>query len=86
MNKEIFDRSVALPKQGEWHSVVYWHAFRQRQQAQHFVEGVRLDRQQKLTGGHTQDDIGELWWVGVEVHDPEKWGNRLAVNKHAASD
>lgn len=86
MNDSIFEREVPLPSGDGNDGIVHWHAFRQREQAERFRPSVHLAQGQTLVGGYTQDSMGPLWWLGVRVEDVERWGNRQALNKHAASD
>ena len=74
-----------LPEGHGSDGVVQWHVFRSREAAEAFVPNVKLDRDQRLVGGYTRDSVGPLWWVGVQVGDVDRWGNRGAVNKHGAS-
>ncbi len=66
-------------------NIVQWHVFRSREEAERFVPAVRLGPGQQLVGGRSSDSIGPLWWVGVRVDDLERWGNRLAINKHSGA-
>jgi len=73
----------ALPSAEGPGNVVQWHVFRTREAAEAFVPSVRLGEGQRLVGGMSRDSVGALWWLGVEVEDIQRWGNRMAVNKHA---
>jgi hypothetical protein len=72
-----------LPQRSRPHRVVTWHVFRTPGEAQAYATGIRLGSGQQITGGHDEDSVGPLWWIGVEVDDLNAWGNRDAVNKHA---
>ena len=87
MNEQtILDSDAPLPRGDGSDGVVHWHVFRSREQAEQFTTCIRLDEGQSLVGGVTNDSVGKLWWLGVRVDDIERWGNRQALNKHAASD
>lgn len=82
---EFLEEERSLPEGHGHDHIVQWHVFRARDQAEHFAEGVHLESDQRLVGGRTRDSVGILYWVGVQVDDLERWGNRAAVNKHGAS-
>lgn len=82
---DLLDHELALPEGHGKDRVVQWHVFRTKAQAEAFLPGVRLAEGQSLVGGYTRDSVGPLWWVGVQVDDVDRWGNRQAVNKHGAS-
>ncbi|NIR62079.1 MAG: hypothetical protein GWO02_22640 [Gammaproteobacteria bacterium] len=77
---EFLSQERPLPHGGR-DNVVQWHVFRTREAAEAFAPSVRLGAGQRLVGGYSRDSIGPLWWVGVQVDDIERWGNRQAVNK-----
>ncbi|HQU14958.1 MAG: hypothetical protein B7Z66_01850 [Chromatiales bacterium 21-64-14] len=79
----LFLTERALPREPGDGNVVQWHAFRRREDAERFGPAVRLGPGQRLVGGHTRDSVGPLWWVGVQVDDLSRWGNRQAINKRA---
>ena len=81
---EFLSRERGLPERPEQDHIVYWHVFRSRESAESFVPSIRLDARQHLVGGCSCDSIGPLWWIGVQVDDLERWGNRAAINKRAA--
>ena len=72
-----------LPDHHTEHKVVQWHVFRDAAQADEYAAHIQLSSGQIIVGGNDNDSIGKLWWVGVEVDDLTRWGNRSAVNKHA---
>jgi hypothetical protein len=82
---DMLSHELALPEGRGRDNVVQWHAFRSRSAAESFLPGMHLGEGQRLVGGYTRDSIGPLWWVGVQVDDVERWGNRGAVNKRGAS-
>jgi hypothetical protein len=82
----IFEHNAPLPSGDGSDGVVHWHVFRDPDLARQFVPSIRLSEGQILVGGRTEDSVGSLWWLGVRVDDIERWGNRRALNKHAASD
>lgn len=81
---DVLDHELALPEGHGRDGVVQWHVFRTREQAEAFLPGIRLGEGQHLVGGYTRDSVGPLWWLGVQVEDIRRWGNRAAVNKHCA--
>nr|WP_175628243.1 hypothetical protein [Thioalkalivibrio denitrificans] len=85
MDEDFLSRELSLPEGRGRDGVVQWHVFRSREAAEAFVPNVKLNDGQKLVGGYTRDSVGPLWWVGVQVSDLDRWGNRSAVNKHGAS-
>ncbi len=66
--------------------VVYWHVFRNHDDTLAFSRQIVLEKGERLVGGRTEDSIGGLWWVGVQVDDLAAWGNRRAVHKIDAFD
>jgi hypothetical protein len=84
-DEDILSRERGLPEGHGEDRIVQWHVFRSREQAEAFLPQVRLAEGQRLIGGRARDSIGVLWWVGVQVDDLEKWGDRRAVNKRGAS-
>ena len=84
--QDIFERNAPLPSGDGSDGVVHWHVFRDPELARRFLPSIRLTDAQSLVGGRTEDSVGTLWWLGVRVDDIERWGNRQALNKHAASD
>jgi hypothetical protein len=84
--QQLFERKAGLPSGDGRDGVVQWHVFRHLEQARQFLPSIRLAEGQSLVGGCTEDSVGALWWLGVRVDDVEHWGNRQALNKHAASD
>lgn len=81
---EFLSRERGLPERPDQEHIVYWRVFRSKESAESFIPSVRLDTHQHLVGGYSRDSIGSLWWVGVQVDDIGRWGNRAAINKHAA--
>lgn len=61
--------------------IVTWRSFRTPQAAVDYAAHVLLEPGERLVGGSTRDSVGPLWWVGVAVDDPERWGNRAAIHK-----
>lgn len=82
---DLLDHAHRLPEGHGKDGIVHWHCFRQREAAVAFIPSIRLDREQQLVGGRTEDSLGPLWWVGVRIPDLDQWGNVQAVNKHGAS-
>lgn len=85
VSDDFLSHELSLPEGHGKDNVVQWHVFRSREAAEAFVPGVKLTESQHLVGGYTRDSVGPLWWVGVQVDDLDRWGNRTAVNKHGAS-
>ena len=82
---DLLERTQGLPEGHGKDGIVQWHCFRHREEAAAFIPSIRLGRDQQLVGGHTEDSLGPLWWVGVQIEDIAQWGNLQAVNKHGAS-
>lgn len=72
-----------LPDHNDDSGVVQWHVFRDATEADDYAASIILGEGQRIVGGVDSDSVGKLWWVGVEVEDIGRWGNRAAVNKHA---
>jgi hypothetical protein len=85
IDEDFLSHELSLPEGHGKDRVVQWHVFRSREAAEAFIPHVRLNEDQHLVGGYTRDSVGPLWWVGVQVGDLDRWGNRNAVNKHGAS-
>ncbi|WP_018953678.1 hypothetical protein [Thioalkalivibrio sulfidiphilus] len=85
VDEDFLAHELALPEGHGKDHVVQWHVFRSREAAEAFMPHVKLAEGQQLVGGYTRDSVGPLWWVGVQVDDLDRWGNRTAVNKHGAS-
>jgi hypothetical protein len=73
----------ALPARERAERVVQWHVFRAREEASDYARAIRLGEGQRVVGGFDEDSLGRIYWVGVEVDDLARWGNRAAVNKRA---
>jgi len=83
MRHEFLASHRQLPHHHAEHRIVQWHVFRDVIEADDYADHIHLSSGQAVVGGFDSDSIGTLWWVGVEVDDLERWGNRSAVNKHA---
>lgn len=79
----ILEQERRLPLRRGSHNVVQWHVFRSAGQARDYARHIKLGEGQRIVGGRDDDSVGPLWWVGVEVDDLARWGNRSAVNKRA---
>lgn len=75
-----------LPKDPAHERIVLWRIFRTTEDAIKFSSSVLLGEGQQLVGGQSADDIGTLYWVGVQVDDLARWGNRRAIQMTDASD
>ncbi len=53
--------------------VAYSHVFRHPEDALSFAKNILMGEGESLIGGHTEDSIGDLWWVGVRIDDIEQW-------------
>ena len=83
MEHEFLARHRSLPVHHPENRVVQWHVFRDAAEADEYAEHIQLSDGQSMAGGFDNDSIGVLWWVGVEVDDLARWGNRSSINKHA---
>ncbi|MFZ5557714.1 MAG: hypothetical protein ACOZDY_13505 [Pseudomonadota bacterium] len=72
-----------LPSSGGAERVVHWHVFRSAAEARSYAGNIILGAGQQVVGGWDEDSVGRVYWVGVEVDDLARWGNRAAVNKRA---
>lgn len=79
----ILEQQRRLPSSHGSHNVVQWHVFRSAGEAGDYARHIELGAGQRIVGGCDRDSVGPLWWVGVEVDDLARWGNRAAVNKRA---
>lgn len=80
---EMLAAKRALPSGGSAGRVVQWHVFRRADEAKAYAGHIMLGAGQRVVGGWDEDSVGRVYWVGVEVDDLERWGNRAAVNKRA---
>ncbi|MDA8382565.1 MAG: hypothetical protein M0037_05785 [Betaproteobacteria bacterium] len=83
MKHHFLNEPRGMPHKGPDNRIVHWHVFRHPEEADDYVHHIVLGAGQRLVGGFAQDSVGGLWWVGVEVDDLTRWGNRAAVHKHA---
>lgn len=75
------ERPLPHQEDAEKHRIVYWHVFREEDEAMRFANHIQLVKGEQLVGGCHKDSIGPLCWVGVQVEDIGKWGNRAAIHK-----
>lgn len=79
--ESMLSQRCALPADPVAERIVTWHVFRHADEAKAFARHVMLDEGESLVGGATQDSLGELYWVGVQVEDIDAWGDRRAIHK-----
>ncbi|MHB1608620.1 MAG: hypothetical protein ACYCTF_05970 [Acidiferrobacter sp.] len=82
MTHEILENDHEVPSRSPLPNAVNWALFRRRREAEDYLARVRLNAGHELIGGHSQDSIGDYWWVGVRVPSISTWGHPQAVNKH----
>lgn len=82
MGYEILENEREVPSTQPLENAVNWSIFRRRDEAEHYMDRVRLSDGHELIGGRSQDSVGPYWWVGVRVQSVAKWGSAQAVNKH----
>lgn len=70
-----------LPDDPAAERLVYWHVFRDADAVVSFARKIQLEDGDTLVGGCSEDSIGPLYWVGVQVADLEAWGSRRAIKK-----
>ena len=81
MTHEILENDHETPSRSPLANAVNWSLFRRRREAEDYLAHIRLDVGHELIGGHSQDSIGDYWWVGVRVPAISRWGHPQAVNK-----
>lgn len=65
--------------------ISFSHVFRQFEEAVKFSESILLNSGESLVAGYTEDSIGKLYWLGVQVDNIERWranGGFHHVAKH----
>ncbi|WP_297389634.1 hypothetical protein [Acidiferrobacter sp.] len=82
MTHEILENDHEVPSRSPLQNAVNWSLFRRRKEAEDYLDRVRLDTGHELIGGHSQDSVGDYWWVGVRVTSIADWGHSQAINKH----
>lgn len=82
MSDAILDVDREVPSRAPIENAVNWSVFRRRAEAEQYLERVILSDGHELIGGHSQDSVGEYWWVGIQVQAIDGWGSRQAINKH----
>ena len=82
MTYEILENDHEVPSRAPIANAVNWSVFRHRNEAENYLDRVRLSDGHTLIGGHSQDSVGDYWWVGVQVQSIAKWGSHRAINKH----
>ncbi|RMD69805.1 MAG: hypothetical protein D6819_05975 [Gammaproteobacteria bacterium] len=70
-----------LPRDPAAEGIVYWHVFRRPQDALAFARHILLEPGESLTGGRSEDRIGSLWWIGVQVRDWAIWRRHRAIHR-----
>lgn len=68
-----------LPRDPVRERIVVWRSFRAPEEAVEYSTHILLSKGQDLVGGCTRDDIGPIYWVGVQVEDLSRWGNTRAI-------
>jgi hypothetical protein len=82
MTHEILENDHEVPSRSPLVNAVSWALFRRRREAEDYLARVRLNAGHELIGGHSQDSVGDYWWVGVRVPSISAWGHPQAINKH----
>ena len=90
--RQSLQQESPLPQQSdaEQRLICYSHTFRNVDKALLFATGILLKQGESLVGGKTQDSIGDLFWLGVQVSNLEQWQanggfHRLARNNPETS-
>lgn len=76
----------ALPEDGLRERIVIWRVFRSREEAHAYSGHILLGEGQHIVGGTTEDDVGPVFWVGVQVDDVARWGNSRAIQMSDSFD
>ncbi|MHB8254963.1 MAG: hypothetical protein ACYDEV_15015 [Acidiferrobacter sp.] len=79
---EILEHNREVPSREPLENAVNWSLFRYRKEAEDYIDKVRLSDGHDLIGGHSQDSVGDYWWIGVRVQSMKKWGYSQSINKH----
>ncbi len=82
MSYTVLENDREVPSRVPLDNAVNWSLFRKRQDAESYLERVRLSDGHELVGGHSRDSIGDYWWVGVRVTSLSTWGHSQSINKH----
>ena len=82
MTHEILENDHEVPSRRPLANAFNWSLFRRRQDAEDYLDHVRINDGYELIGGHSQDSVGDYWWVGVRVPSITDWGHTQAINKH----
>lgn len=68
-----------LPHDPVGERIVLWRTFRSPNDARAYAHSILLGEGQDVVGGRTNDSLGEMFWLGVQVADLAKWGNSRAI-------
>lgn len=77
--KSLLDQEHILPHDPREARIVLWKTFRDPEEALAFSRNILLEKGQTLLGGHCQDSLGTLYWVGVQVENLAAWGHPMAI-------
>lgn len=79
IDPDVLRQSRALPDDPIAQRIVLWRTFRSLEAALEYSRHILLGHGQHVVGGATYDDLGVLYWLGVQVDDLSKWGNTKAI-------
>jgi len=79
ISEEVLRKPRPLPQDPVRERVVVWRSFRSMDEAIGYSTNILLSKSQNLVGGCCSDDIGAIYWVGVQVDDVSRWGNTKAI-------
>jgi hypothetical protein len=82
MGYEVLENDREVPSRAPVDNAVNWSLFRRRKEAEDYIDRVRLSEGHELIGGHSQDSVGDYWWIGVRVPSVKQWGHPQSINKH----
>ncbi len=86
IEKTVLEKLRSLPQDPAGERIVLWRIFRTTTDAVSFSDSVLLSEGQQLVGGRAADDIGALYWVGIQVDNLAHWGNSKAIQMTDAGD
>lgn len=75
----FLEQARPVPQDGLRERIVIWRIFRSQEEAQAYSGHILLGDGQHIVGGRSEDDVGPLFWVGVQVDDVARWGNTRAI-------
>ncbi|MHB1942585.1 MAG: hypothetical protein ACYDDA_12510 [Acidiferrobacteraceae bacterium] len=86
IRETVLQKPRSLPQDPAGERIVLWRIFRTTADAMTFSDSVLLSEGQHVIGGAAADDIGVLYWVGIQVDNLARWGNSKAIQMTDAGD